>query len=363
MSQITYADKEADDGSHASNMKWRAQDANEVKDVVNTNAEALDGKQPLNAALTSISGLTPSNGDVLYREAGAWVNKTIAQLKTILGLTKSDVGLGNVDNTSDANKPVSTAQQTALDLKQSLDEKGVANGYASLDATGKVPASELPEAILGTLKFKGTWNANTNVITSTDLGINGDPMPAAGSGNEGWYFIVATSGTTSVDGISDWIIGDWILSSGVAWVKIDNTDLVVSVAGKTGVVTLVKGDVGLGNVDNTSDANKPVSTAQQTALDAKAFNPAVYSSGTDIRMNRATGNYYFFAAASADVVFTFSNVILGGFSVCLINAPTEPAVTSGTLIPGSTFVPSTDMLMVLHSFDGINVVYYFLALS
>lgn len=45
---------------------------------------------------------------------------------------------------------------------------------------------------------------------------------------------------------------------------------VQSVAGKTGTVTLVKGDVGLGNVDNTSDANKPVSTATQTALDGKA---------------------------------------------------------------------------------------------
>lgn len=45
---------------------------------------------------------------------------------------------------------------------------------------------------------------------------------------------------------------------------------VTSVAGKTGVVTLAKGDVGLGNVDNTSDANKPVSTATQTALNGKA---------------------------------------------------------------------------------------------
>ena len=44
---------------------------------------------------------------------------------------------------------------------------------------------------------------------------------------------------------------------------------VTSVAGKTGAVTLVKGDVGLGNVDNTSDASKPVSTATQTALDGK----------------------------------------------------------------------------------------------
>ena len=44
---------------------------------------------------------------------------------------------------------------------------------------------------------------------------------------------------------------------------------VTSVAGKTGAVTLTSGDVGLGNVDNTSDANKPVSTAQQTALNGK----------------------------------------------------------------------------------------------
>ena len=45
---------------------------------------------------------------------------------------------------------------------------------------------------------------------------------------------------------------------------------VTSVAGRTGAVTLTKSDVGLSNVDNTSDASKPVSTAQQTALDAKA---------------------------------------------------------------------------------------------
>jgi len=44
---------------------------------------------------------------------------------------------------------------------------------------------------------------------------------------------------------------------------------VTSVAGKVGVVTLVKADVGLGLVDNTSDANKPVSTAQQAALNLK----------------------------------------------------------------------------------------------
>ncbi len=42
-----------------------------------------------------------------------------------------------------------------------------------------------------------------------------------------------------------------------------------SVNGKTGVVVLSASDVGLGNVDNTSDANKPVSTAQAAAINAK----------------------------------------------------------------------------------------------
>jgi hypothetical protein len=55
---------------------------------------------------------------------------------------------------------------------------------------------------------------------------------------------------------------------------------VQSVSGKTGAVTLVKGDVGLGNVDNTADADKPVSTATQTALNLKQ-NTLV--SGTNIK--------------------------------------------------------------------------------
>lgn len=54
------------------------------------------------------------------------------------------------------------------------------------------------------------------------------------------------------------------------WKALLSPGTVVSVAGKTGVVSLVKADVGLPNVDNTSDANKPVSTAQQAALDLKA---------------------------------------------------------------------------------------------
>lgn len=57
---------------------------------------------------------------------------------------------------------------------------------------------------------------------------------------------------------------------------------VASVAGKTGAVTLVKADVGLGSVDNTSDTAKPVSTATQTALNAKADATTTITGATSV---------------------------------------------------------------------------------
>ncbi len=67
------------------------------------------------------------------------------------------------------------------------------------------------------------------------------------------------------------------------WVNATNPSAPVSsVAGKTGVVTLAKADVGLGSVDNTSDANKPVSTATQTALNAKAANTVTVTGATSL---------------------------------------------------------------------------------
>lgn len=59
-------------------------------------------------------------------------NITFAAFKALLSLVKGDVGLGNVDNTSDANKPVSTAQQTALDLKAPLTGAALVNPSASI---------------------------------------------------------------------------------------------------------------------------------------------------------------------------------------------------------------------------------------
>ncbi|WP_143447920.1 hypothetical protein [Kineosporia sp. R_H_3] len=73
----------------------------------------LATKQPLDADLTTIAALPPSDDAVLQRKASAWTSRTADQLKGDLNLTKTDVGLPNVDNTSDASKPVSATQAAA----------------------------------------------------------------------------------------------------------------------------------------------------------------------------------------------------------------------------------------------------------
>ena len=120
-----------------------------------------------------------------------------------------------------------TGLQGALDAKQDASARGNANGYASLDSGGKVPTSQLPAAILGAVAYQGTWNANTNSPT----------IPAADSSNRGFYYKVGTAGATTVDGVNDWKVGDWIVSNGTVWDKVDNTDQVVSVAGLQGAIS------------------------------------------------------------------------------------------------------------------------------
>ncbi len=102
---------------------------------------------------------------------------------------------------------------------------------------------------------------------------------------------------------------------------------VASVSGKTGAVTLVKADVGLGSVDNTSDADKPVSTATQSALDAKYTKPgtgipeADLSSDVQTKLNSG--------GSVSDATTTTKGVVqLAGDLAGTAAAPTVPGLAS-----------------------------------
>lgn len=208
------------------------------------------------ALLTKLNGIAP----------GATANATDAALRA----RSSHTGTQAMD-TIDG---LATAISDAVAPAEKFVNKGQANGYAGLDANGKIPTIQLPEAILGSMRYQGTWNASTN----------NPVIPTPSAANKGHYYIVGAAGTTTVFGVSDWQVGDWIVSRGDRWDKIDSSDQVNSVNGKQGNVVITKTDVGLNLVDNTADANKPVSTPQQNALNGKqnalGFTPVQQGTGT-----------------------------------------------------------------------------------
>lgn len=87
-------------------------------------------------------------------------------------------------------------------------------------------------ALVGSTIYQGTWNASTNT-----------PALASGVGTKGYYYIVNVAGSTNLDGITDWNIGDWAIFDGTAWQQVDNTDSVSSVNGFTGAVSLTTDNI------------------------------------------------------------------------------------------------------------------------
>lgn len=164
----------------------------------------------------------------------------------VKSVAASDLILNGVVGNQYDRAPSVAAVSAALADLILVSQIGAANGVAPLGADLKVPIGNIPDAVLGNVKFKGFWNADTNTVTSSDPGLNGNPIPTAGSANEGYYFIVQVGGSTDVDGITDWVVGDWIISGGDSWNKVDNTDAVISVNGLTGAVTLTTTNISEG---------------------------------------------------------------------------------------------------------------------
>lgn len=122
--------------------------------------------------------------------------------------SKGDVGLDNVDNTADADKPISTLQQAALDAKADL-------------VSGKIPASQLPD--IAVTEYLGA--AANEAAMLTLLGEKGD-----------WC--------TRVDLGTTWIITGNDPTQLASWTALSYpAAAVISVAGKTGAVTLEQSDI------------------------------------------------------------------------------------------------------------------------
>lgn len=188
---------------------------------------------------------------------------------------KSALALNNVDNTADASKPISSATQTALDGKAS-----------TTSLTSHITNTSNPHAVTKTQVGLGNCDNSADIdkpistSTQTALNLKQDSLGFTAENIANKSISVTTDQASntkypSVKSVYDWAIG---LFATISQLSAKQDTLVSGTNIKTiegqsllgsGNIDLAKGDVGLGNVDNTSDANKPVSTATQTALDAK----------------------------------------------------------------------------------------------
>jgi hypothetical protein len=177
--------------------------------------------------------------------------------KTWQTLDKTSVGLGNVDNTTDAAKPISTSTQTALNLKENTSSKNVANGYAGLGADGKLISNQLPAIAITDTYIVNTQAAMLALTAETgDVAIRTD-----------------LSKSFILQGTNASVLGNWqeLLSPTVG---------ATSVFGRTGSVVANAGDYNTSQV--TESGNLYYTDARVNANANVSANTALGSLSCDI---------------------------------------------------------------------------------
>jgi len=119
---------------------------------------------------------------------------------------------GQVNTVATGNSSTLTSSGTTA--KTLTPVTATVNASSAALATGAQIQTAINSALTGVLQFEGTWNASTN-----------SPSLSSGTGTSGDYYIVSVAGSTNLDGITDWAIGDWAVFANTTWTKIDNSQV------------------------------------------------------------------------------------------------------------------------------------------
>jgi hypothetical protein len=269
---------------------------------------------------------TPSSG-VATNLTGTAAGLTAGTVTTNANLTGDVTSVGNA--TTLQNAPVIAKVLTNFNPAAGT----ITASDSILSAIQKLVGNL--DLVSGAEVFQGVWDASTNT-----------PTLVSGVGTTGWFYKVSVSGTTAIDGISQWNAGDLISFFNGTWQKIDGVaSEVLSINGRVGAVTLSNTDVGLGNVTNvaqlpntqtlaiTGDATA-VATALNTgtiAVTVTKINGTLLSGlGTGILKNTTSTGVPSIAVA-ADFPILNQNTT-GSSGSCTGNAATATsATTAGTV--------------------------------
>lgn len=294
---------------------------------------AVTGYVPTTTSITAGTGLT-GGGDLSANRTLAIANTAVTAASygsASKTLTATVNAQGQLTALADTNIAIANTQVSGLGTA-STEDAGVANGVATLDSSGKVPISEIPDAVIGALSYQGTWNATTNTPTLT-----------SSVGTKGYYYVVSVAGTTNLNGVTDWLIGDWAVYNGTAWEKIDNTDSVTSVNTLTGAVVLTTTNIAEGTNEYFTTARARASVSAGTGISYNSTTGVISStvvpgtgdvvgpaSATDnaiARFDTTTGKLIQNSTITIDDSGNELNVNSVGFDL----TPTTPPTTPGTL--------------------------------
>ena len=296
-------------------------------------------------------------GDVLniprYTSSGGGSGSgTITDIATTAPITGGPItSIGTIGITQaslSTDGYLSSTDFTTFNNKQSTSEKGAASGYAPLDANQKIPAANLPDSIVGAVSYQGTWNAQNNNPALPD--------PTTVQGN---YYVTEVPGTY----LSNvYAIGDWVISNGTVWEKVDNTQNVNSVFGRTGNVVADAGDYstfylgindGYTNADVDAHLNNNGSVADNALLSWTGSDYAWVSQGTQgfvTSVNNQTGTVTLdtddIAEGSSNLYYTDTRVTANTSVAANTAKVSFPGfgTAAGTALEGNTAVGQVQSL-------------------
>lgn len=210
-------------------------------------------------------------------------------------------------------------------------EVGAPNGVASLDSAGHIPLSQLPATLV---EYLGTWSAATNT-----------PTLANGTGVSGQFYIVSAAGTVNFGaGNITFNVGDWVLYNGTVWERAVQSNVVQSVNGQTGVVT----------VNAINQLSGDATTALASGSQAEAVTLATVNSNVGSFTNASVtvnAKGLITAASSGSTPGTVNSVSVvsaNGLAGTVASPTTTPAITLSTTLTtpavagnGTALIPAT----------------------
>lgn len=252
------------------------------------NSLDLNNNELLNAVIQNLAG------DPSTKKVGLiWFDTTngVKRLKVYDGTSVKQIPyLG--EKASDSDKLGGTAaadyalKEWVMDNFPDNGMLGEGGGIATLDEDGKVPSSQLPDYLLGQLLYGGTIINNVATVSQKfkdRFGYSNSTLTITANNAtsyEGVYFIAR--GTNSIIA-GNTVAGDWVVSDGISWNKIDNTDAVVSVAGLTGTITTAQlsNALGLDEFVTSTDFQDIVDTANSALQNGESGQAAYLTVSKD----------------------------------------------------------------------------------